>query len=111
MGRLNGTFNLVGGLWPLVHMKSFEAVLGPKVDRWLVCTVGGLLTSVGYTQWRASTPDDWRHARRMGISVAGTLLVVDVVNVSRGRLRWTYLLDAAGQTAVILGWVLAGEET
>lgn len=27
--RAHGTFNVVGGLWPLRHMKSFEWVLGP----------------------------------------------------------------------------------
>jgi hypothetical protein len=28
------------GLWPLVRSKSFEAVTGPKLEGWLVKTVG-----------------------------------------------------------------------
>ena len=47
MGKAHGAFNIVGGLWPLIHLRSFEAVFGPKVDRWLEHTVAGLLTTVG----------------------------------------------------------------
>ncbi len=43
-------FNAVGGLWPLLHMRSFEQVLGPKTDRWLVRTVAGLMLASGLAQ-------------------------------------------------------------
>ena len=43
LGRAHGVANLVGGLWPLLHISSFEMVFGPKADRWLVKTVAGLL--------------------------------------------------------------------
>lgn len=42
-----GAFNLLGGLWPLVNMRTFEAVYGPKSDKWLECTVAGLLITIG----------------------------------------------------------------
>jgi hypothetical protein len=35
VARLYGLFNVAGGLWPLVHLPSFEAVSGPGTDRWL----------------------------------------------------------------------------
>jgi len=35
------------GIWPLLSMKTFEAITGPKVDRWLVRTVGILVTVSG----------------------------------------------------------------
>src|SRR5829696_5208138 len=44
LARAHGAMNLVGGVWPLLHTGSFEAVFGPKTDRWLVKTVAGLLT-------------------------------------------------------------------
>jgi hypothetical protein len=50
LARLHGGANALGGLWPLVHLSSFEAVLGPKTDRWLVKTVCGLLIANGLTQ-------------------------------------------------------------
>lgn len=95
---------MVAGLWPLAHLRSFEAVFGPKRDRWLESTVAGLLLAAGYAQWRAGTPTDWRHARRIGLGTAATLLAVDLVNVPRGRIRWTYLLDAAEELALIEAW-------
>jgi hypothetical protein len=107
MGRIHGVFNVVGGLWPLLHLRSFEAVFGPKEDRWLVYTVAGLLTSVGYAQARAGTAQAWPHARRLGVATATTLLGIDLVYVSRGRLRWTYLVDAIAEAALLVGWAVA----
>ena len=106
MGKTHGAFNIVGGVWPLPHLRSFEAVFGPKVDRWLVHTVAGLLTSVCYAQIRASTPEEWKQARRLGLSTAGTLLVIDLVYVPSGRLKWTYLIDAVGEVALLAGWAV-----
>lgn len=106
MGKTHGVFNIAGGL-PLLHLRSFEAVFGPKVDRWLVYSVAGLLTSIGYAEYKASTPEGWPQARRLGIATATTLLAIDVVYVPRGRLRWTYLLDAAAEAALLAGWATA----
>jgi hypothetical protein len=49
----HGVFNVVGGLWPLVHLRSFEWVFGPKTDVWLQRTTGGLLVSAGLAQLAA----------------------------------------------------------
>jgi len=106
MATAHSALNVLGGLWPLLHRRSFEAVLGPKEDRWLMHTVAGLLVAVGYAQGRAATAQDWPHARRLGVGTAATLLVIDVVNVPRGRIRPTYLIDAAGEAALIAGWAL-----
>jgi len=107
MARTHGAFNVAGGVWPLLHQRSFEAVFGPKVDRWLVQTVAGLLTSVGYAQVRAGTPQEWGQARRLGVGTALTLLAIDIVYVPRGRIRWTYAIDAVGEAALLVGWAVA----
>ena len=41
-----GAYFLGTGVWPLVLMPSFESVTGPKVDKWLVRTVGVLRLGV-----------------------------------------------------------------
>ena len=46
--------NIVGELWPLVHLRSLEGVFGPKTDEWLVHTVAGLLAANDRPQWRAA---------------------------------------------------------
>ena len=102
----HGAFNVVGGLWPLLHLRSFEWVFGPKRDVWLQMTTGGLLVSAGAAQL-AAAPAPWGpvHARRIGRGPAVTLLAVDLVYVPKGRIRPTYLLDAAMQTGWITAWL------
>jgi uncharacterized protein (TIGR04206 family) len=101
----HGLFNLAGGLWPLVHMRSFERVFGPKTDRWLVRVVAGLLTGVGYSQLRAAGGQEGvEHARRIGVATSATLLAVELVYVPARRIRPTYLLDAAAEAAWLYAW-------
>ncbi|GAB3268388.1 hypothetical protein GCM10027449_01670 [Sinomonas notoginsengisoli] len=79
LARLQGLFNTANGAWPLLHMRSFEAVFGPKVDTWLVRTVAGLLLGNGYAQLQAAaTPAGAEHARRIGVGTAATLLAIDL---------------------------------
>ncbi|SHF02902.1 hypothetical protein SAMN05444320_102299 [Streptoalloteichus hindustanus] len=103
LARAHGVFNVLAGLWPLVSMRSFEWVFGPKADRWLEHTVAGLLITTGCAQLRAAdgAPE---LARALGVGAAGTLLAVDLVYVPLGRLRPTYLLDAAMEIAWIVAW-------
>ncbi|MFD0902129.1 hypothetical protein [Actinomadura sediminis] len=105
LARAHGAFNIVGGAWPLVSMRTFEWVFGSKQDKWLERTVAGLLVSAGWSQTRASaSPAGRAHARRTGLGTATTLLAIDLFYVPRGTLRWTYLLDAAMETAWIVAW-------
>ncbi len=108
ISRWHGLFNALTGAWPLVHMPSFEAVSGPKVDRWLVRTVGGLLVVNGLTQLSAgSTQAATVLSRRLGVGTALTLALIDVRYASTGRIRRIYLLDAA----VEFGWAAAWAST
>lgn len=102
LGRLTvmgqGVYYLLTGLWPLVSMRTFELITGPKVDRWLVRMVGLLAAAIGLTLFRAArarriTPD-------IGLLAAGSALsfwIIDVVYVARGRISPVYLLDAAAE--------------
>jgi hypothetical protein len=108
VGQTQGAANIVGGLWPLVGLRSFEAVFGPKVDRWLVFTVAGMLITTGANQVLASRRGDVVTARGLGVGTAATLASIDLVYVPRGRIRWTYLLDAVVEVSWIVLWRLAG---
>ena len=103
-----GVFYLATGVWPLVHMRSFEAVTGPKVDRWLVRTVGGLLGVVGGALGSAArhgriTPE----IRALGAGTAAVLAVIDCTYVARKRISPIYLLDAVAEVAIGIGWMVA----
>ncbi|MEC3992743.1 hemerythrin domain-containing protein [Actinacidiphila sp. DG2A-62] len=100
-----GVFNLVGGLWPLVHRRSFEWVFGSKTDEWLQMTTGGLLTSAGVAQLLAArNPEDTAQARVTGTGTALTLLAIDLLYVPKGRISPTYLLDAALEAGWLAAW-------
>jgi hypothetical protein len=105
LARAHGMFNMAGGLWPLIHMRSFEAVLGPKTDRWLVRTVAGLLVANGLAQFTAEpTPMALRQARTIGVGTAVTLAAIDLRYAPPGRISRVYLLDAAAELAWIVLW-------
>ncbi len=108
LARGQGCFNIVGGAWPLLHMRSFEAILGPKVDRWLVRTVAGLMIANGLVQVSAgSSTEALRQAGRVGIGTALTLGTIDLVYAPRGRISKVYLVDALAEAAWILAWLRA----
>ena len=104
VARWQGAFNIVGGLWPLISIRTFEAVYGPKVDRWLEYTVAGLLVTVGAAQATAGTDEEVRLARILGVGTATTLLAVDAIYVPQGRIRRTYLQDALCEAAWLAAW-------
>lgn len=105
LARAHGLFNVVGGLWPLVSRRSFEAIFGKKNDRWLQYTVGGLLAGSGVVQVLAEpTSAGVRSARRTGLVTASWLLTIDLVFVPKGRIPKTYLLDAAMEVGWLAAW-------
>jgi hypothetical protein len=105
LAAAQGLFNLVTGLWPLLHYRSFEAVTGPKADKWLVKCVGGLGAAAGYAQLRAGASDEGRAAaRRIGTGTAATFAAVDLVYGGTGRISRVYLLDAAVELAWLAAW-------
>jgi hypothetical protein len=100
------------GIWPLVHMRSFEWVTGPKVDRWLVKTVGGLITVVGAVlglgaSSRRVTPE----VRVLAVGSAVSLAMIDLVYVRRGRIRRIYTLDAIANLGLAIAMIAASSQS
>ena len=98
----------VTGAWPLVHIRSFMAVTGPKIDLWLVKTVGVLVTAVaapiGWAAWNGRvTPE----IMTLAVGSAAALGTVDVVYVVKRVIAKIYLLDALAEAALIAAWLLA----
>lgn len=106
-----GGFYVLTGIWPILHIRSFEAVTGPKADKWLVKTVGGMITALGgvlfATGLRRGPSDDLVAAT---VATASVLTAVDVVYVARRRIRPVYLLDAVAETALIVAWLLVARK-
>jgi hypothetical protein len=96
------------GLWPLVSIRTFQKVTGPKVDLWLVRTVGVLIAAIGATlavgaRRRRPSPE----TATLALGSAAGLGAIDVVYAARGRISRVYLLDAEAEALLAAAW-LAG---
>jgi hypothetical protein len=96
------------GIWPFASMRTFLLVTGPKVDLWLVRTVGALVTVIGAVIGlagirRQRSPE----VALLAIGSAATLTGIDVYYVAKRRISRVYLLDAVGETVLILAWLWA----
>jgi hypothetical protein len=87
-------------------MRSFEAVTGPKTDRWLVNTVGILVSAIGVTLLLAARRR--RVAPEPVVLAAGSaagLAAIDTVYAARGRISKVYLLDAVLELILVGAWM------
>jgi hypothetical protein len=105
LARLQAIFYIVTGVSPFVSMRAFEAVTGPKVDRWLVKTVGALVAVIGSALALASRRRQL--APEIVLVAAGSaaaLATIDIVYVAKRRISPVYLLDAVAEIALVAGW-------
>jgi hypothetical protein len=103
-----GVYFAATGIWPLVHMRSFEAVTGPKVDKWLVRTVGVLVAVVGGVLISAGarrrvTPETIALAAGCAAGLGG----IDTYYAAKGRISPVYLADAVLEGALVGAWMVA----
>jgi hypothetical protein len=97
------SYYVLTGPWPIVHLRSFEAVTGPKVDDWLVHTVGLLAVAIGSSLGAAVLRDQTQGA------VAGTLAMTSALGFAAidlwyglgGRIAPIYLADAAAELGLV----------
>lgn len=105
---VQGTYWAASGIWPVVHLRSFEAVTGPKQAGWLVKTVGALLTAVGATLVAAGARGRVTgEIAFLGASSAAALGGAGGWYAARGRIRRIYLADAGIEALIVVGWGIA----
>jgi hypothetical protein len=107
MAAGQGSYYLTSGVWPLLHMPSFEFVTGPKRDRWLVKTVGVLVAISGTVQLRAAGREVSDDVRLLSVGSAVGLAAIDIVYWRKGVISAVYLLDAAAELALVGGWLVS----
>ncbi|HYE19413.1 MAG TPA: hypothetical protein VEA69_13265 [Tepidisphaeraceae bacterium] len=98
------------GVWPIVHVRSFMAVTGPKRDVWLVRTLGALISAVGASITTGALRGGANPSPELltlAIGSAAALGAADVVYVARGTIARIYLADAVAEAVLIGAWVWA----
>ncbi len=105
---VGGAYYLITGIWPLVSMRTFEAVTGPKRDHWLVKTVGVLAGVIGAVLLLAGTRGAvYLEIALLAVGAAVGFCIIDVIFVSQRRIPRIYLLDALAEALFLALWLLA----
>ena len=105
LARTQALYYAATGIWPLLDIRSFERITGPKVERWLVKTVGALVTAVGASLALAARDDPGRaETVVLATGSAAALGTIDAVYVAKRRISPVYLLDAMAQAALLVAW-------
>jgi hypothetical protein len=99
---------VITGIWPIVSVRSFMALTGPKTDIWLVRTVGLLVTAIGLTVACAAAQHSFTSPIViLAISSSLALFCIDNIYVFKGVIARIYLLDAVAQAILIVAWLVA----
>jgi hypothetical protein len=102
-----GTYYLATGLWPILSICTFEAVTGPKTDRWLVKTVGVLVVVSGVVLMLAGFRREFGlEVVVLGVGGAIGLTGIDVWYVARKVVAPIYLLDAVAELILVTLWII-----
>ena len=89
---LQGGYYLLTGLWPILHIRSFNAVTGPKVDLWLVKMVALLTISIGISILAAYR--EGYHSRLLNALAALSYFTIDTYYALSNRIPDIFLADA-----------------
>lgn len=109
LATAQGAFFVASGLWPIFHLRSFEAVTGPKLEGWLVKTVGALLAVAGAALAVAGRrPAVGVETAVLGAGSAAALATIEVWYAGRHRrIHPIYLADAAVELGIVSAWAAA----
>lgn len=106
VGAVQAVYYVITGIWPLLSLRTFERVTGPKTDDWLVRTVGILAATIGGVlglgALRREGPDP-----ALGAGAALAFAAVDTRYAVSGRISKIYLADAVVELLIAAAWLAA----
>jgi len=102
----HGGFYFLTGIWPILSIKTFQMVTGPKHDLWLVKTVGVLISVIGATLLLAGYKGEIVPSTiLLAVGSAVVLTGVDIIYVTKRIIAPIYLLDAFVELLLIAWWL------
>jgi hypothetical protein len=104
---VQGCYFLALGLWPVLHIESFQKVTGRKTDLWLVRTVGVLVLAIGLGLISAGIARPVAPpAILTAMAAALGLLVIDLLYVLRRTISAVYVVDALLEAGFLAWWII-----
>jgi hypothetical protein len=105
---VQGIYFFVTGVWPLISMRTFLMVTGPKTDLWLVKTVGVILAVIGMVLIVAQVNAETNTSIIiLAIGSGLGLAIVEFIYVAKRVISPIYLGDAFAEIVLIAWWVLS----
>jgi hypothetical protein len=99
---VQAAYYVATGVWPLISMRSFTAVTGPKTDVWLVKMVASLIVVNGASIGIAAVDrSQSRAAFALASGSAVAFTAIDVVYAARRTISPLYLADAVFELALL----------
>jgi hypothetical protein len=106
---IHGAYLFATGAWPIVSLRTFKKVTGPKPEGWLTKGVGACLANVGAVLLAAGARGKVaRELRLLGAGVGLSFAAMDFYYAGvRRRISPVYLLNGAASLALVALWGLA----
>lgn len=106
LALIQGLYFFITGIWPVIHIKSFILVTGPKTDIWLVKMVGLLTVSISLALLIIAKRSHMTTESLVMILAAGiSYLSIDLYYFLNGVISYVYLADAALQIIFLILWI------
>ncbi|GAB0157916.1 hypothetical protein CHRYSEOSP005_32100 [Chryseobacterium sp. Alg-005] len=103
---VQGIYFFITGVWPLIHLKSFMEVTGPKTDIWLVQTVAVLILSHSmlffYIAFKKRILPVYA---LMGMITTSGLAIIELYYYFQGTLKWVYFIDSVIEILFFIYWL------
>lgn len=105
----HGAYLVAMGLWPLLHLRSFELATGPKPEGWLAKGMGAMMTNIGAALLYAARRREVRPPLRLlGTATALSFAAMDFWYAGiRRRIAPTYLINGTIQLGFGLTWLIS----
>jgi len=106
---LQGAYLMAAGLWPLLHLRSFTKVTGPKLEGWLTKGVGLCMANIGAALGAAGARGRVaRELRVLGVTSALSFAGMDFWYAGiRRRISPVYLVNGVVQLGFVASWAFA----
>ncbi len=88
-----GLYYLVTGLWPIIHLSSFEVVTGPKASIFLLYMISFLTVVIAITLLLSFNKEKSREIIFLSLASPLAFMINEVL--FRGQIRGIYFLDFA----------------
>lgn len=103
----HGAYLVFIGGWPLLHLKSFAKVTGPKPEGWLTKAIGAAFANIGITMIQSALRGGRarREVRSLAVRMAMTLAAFDFYYAGvRRRISPIYLGNGVVQLGFAVLW-------